>query len=236
MLHREDGMPVSTLSLFQYSPTDGTWTPIPGFEGQLSANYWKEIFPPDAVCWWAVGWQNGEIVYYTWVQENACTGEIMMPGVIGELPGPPGPPGPATSFPMGYIETFEMILSSGETNTFDVGTVSPTVDSVLISVISGNYTSDTAPADPDQPNCLTINARVLGSQAENPWQVTGDSSYDAVSFTSTFIFSVPANSVPIQLQYQVAATLGDATINPLNVVWQLIPVSLLTVSQYVPPI
>jgi hypothetical protein len=220
-------MPVSTLSLFQYSPTDGTWTPIPGFEGQLSANYWKEIFPPDAVCWWAVGWQNGEIVYYTWVQENACTGDIMMPGVIGELPGPPGPPGPSNTFPMGYLTSADLTpLPEGNSLVFPITTVIPTVDSVLISIISGVWESPRAVPDITLPNTLTIVALHDVSDIETPWAVTGVTANESVPFSGTFIGPIPSGT-DLQLGYQIDATRGQANINLLNVVWQLIPATLL---------
>lgn len=87
-------MPANQLELFQYSPPDGQWTSIPGFEGDVAADFWEEIFDPASVCWWAVGWQGGQVVYYSWQSVNACSGEVMVPGMVGQLPGPPGVQGP----------------------------------------------------------------------------------------------------------------------------------------------
>src|SRR5215471_12379722 len=124
-------MPVSTIQMFQYEPADGTWELIPGFEGELSVNYWENIFPPDAVCWWAVGWQADQIVYYAWQATNACSGEVMMPSVVGELPGPPGtqgppgptgpigPPGPALNFLGSWINT--ATYHPGDVVSYDAG-------------------------------------------------------------------------------------------------------------------
>lgn len=92
-------MPVPNLQILQYSPPDGTWEDIPGFEGTIVEDYWANIFSPDAVSWWTIGWKTGDVVYYAWEQQNACSGQVLAPGVVGSLPGPPGPPGGDLSSP-----------------------------------------------------------------------------------------------------------------------------------------
>lgn len=82
-------MPVVALAVFQYSQSK-EWDCLPGFEGSLATQFWKDIFSPDQIRWWAIGWMNGDISYYAWKLENACNGDILVPGVVGSLPGPPG--------------------------------------------------------------------------------------------------------------------------------------------------
>jgi hypothetical protein len=143
---------INTLQLFQYDPSDGTWEGLPGFEGELATDYWKNIFPPDSVCWWAVGWRTGDVVYYAWQSENACSGEVMIPGAVGELPGPPGltgPPGPVgPPGPPGPALNFRGEWASG--TWYYPGDVVSYDDGTGLKTYVNNTSTNTAnPTDPD---------------------------------------------------------------------------------------
>lgn len=60
---------------------------------QIVTDFWADVFPPANVDWWAVGWANCDIIYYRWVKQNPCS-QVVIPPVMGDLPGPPGAPGP----------------------------------------------------------------------------------------------------------------------------------------------
>lgn len=57
---REDQQPWQTLSS--------------SLENNLITQHWKSLFPPPAITCWALEWSNGCIVYYRWIQQNACYG------------------------------------------------------------------------------------------------------------------------------------------------------------------
>ena len=83
---------IDTLEVLHYG-VDLDWRPIePPSEAALVEEHWREMMPPEAVDWWAVGWATCDNVYYRWMKMNPCN-QMTVPGVTCDLPGPPGMPG-----------------------------------------------------------------------------------------------------------------------------------------------
>jgi Collagen triple helix repeat (20 copies) len=85
---------INALEVLEFG-VDDDWHRPPAWQEALITEHWAAVMPPEAVCWWAVGWINQAQVYYRWVKLNPCCYEdIVTPPDDTDIPGPMGPPGP----------------------------------------------------------------------------------------------------------------------------------------------
>lgn len=82
---------IDALQQMEYG-VDTDWQNVTGPEAPIIVEHWYDIFPPNFVDWWAIGYENCTIAYWRWAKENPCS-QIIVPPVTGQLPGPPGAPG-----------------------------------------------------------------------------------------------------------------------------------------------